>query len=218
VGGRRVLDYAKIFARFGISPQGVLHIGGFVGSEDKVYRRIGFRHRLFVEAQPDTFAQLRTNLGDRGAVCENVAVSDRIGTARFHVLANGQSSSLLAPLRHLDVYPRIGKVAEIEVPTTTVDELVSRDAYRGMAFNFINLDIQGAELLALMGAKATLPAIDIINAEINFDELYEGAPHVRDLDGFLWDQGFLRVDTVSAHATWGDAIYVKAALTKARRA
>ncbi|WP_341788754.1 hypothetical protein [Rickettsia endosymbiont of Lasioglossum villosulum] len=30
-----------------------------------------------------------------------------------------------------------------------------------------------------------------------------------DLDKFLADQGFLRIDTVSATCGWGDALYIK---------
>lgn len=212
-----MIDLRKIFARFQLAPSGVLHIGGFIGDEDGTYRAMGFASRLFVEAQPDTFEKLKANLAGHGAACEHVAISDRVGTATFHVMTNGQSSSLLPPLRHLEIYPRIRKTTEIEVATTTIDELLSREPYRQQRFNFINIDIQGAELLAMRGAEATLPAVDIINAEVNFDELYEGGPHIRDLDDFLWARGFLRIDTASAHANWGDAIYIRNSLTKARR-
>lgn len=210
-----MLNYPALFQRFRIPVVGVLHIGGFIGAEDDTYRAMGFRHRLFVEAQPDTFAVLQGRLAGSGAMCENVAVSDREGTARFHVLNNGQSSSLLTPKEHLRVYPTIQEVREIEVPTTTLDALLAKPSYTGQAFNFINIDIQGAELLAFQGAERTLASIDAINAEINFDELYAGAPHIRDIDAFLGRHGFVRVDTVSAHRTWGDGFYVKDHLTKA---
>lgn len=120
-------------------------------------------------------------------------------------------------MRHLDVYPGIRPVRDIQVPTTTIDELLSREPYRDQRFNFINIDVQGAELLALAGATATLAAVEIIDAEVNFDELYAGGAHIRELDDFLWARGFIRVDTACQHAAWGNAIYVRTGLAKARR-
>jgi FkbM family methyltransferase len=212
-----MFNYRRLLDCFDITPQGVLHVGAFDGAEDRRYRDLGFRDRLFVEAQPDTFTKLQHRLKDSGAACENVAISDHIGTATFHVMSNGQSSSLLPPLRHLDAYPGIVETGRIEVPTTTVDELLSREPYRQQRYNFINLDVQGAEILALQGAEATLATVDMMDIEVNYDELYAGAPHIRDLDAYLWDRGFLRVDTQSGHRTWGDAIYVRQAIARAQR-
>lgn len=209
-----MLNYPAIFQRFGIPVVGVLHLGGFVGAEDATYRSMGFTDRLFVEAQPDTFEILRRQLADGGARCENTAICDRKGTAEFHVLENGQSSSLLPPLEHLKIYPTIRQTRTITVPTTTIDDLVAQEEYRDMRFNFINIDLQGAEMMAFRGGARTLQHIDAINAEICFDQLYDGTPHVRDVDAFLGAYGFTRVDTVSAHRTWGDGFYVKDRFTK----
>jgi len=209
-----MLNYPDLFARFGIPAIGVIHIGGFVGSEDAEYARMGFKNRLFIEAQPDTFLKLKENLQSSSAFVENVAISDKVGTATFNVLSNGQSSSLLKPTKHLEIYPDFPQLDTIIVNTTTVDTLLAKDAYTELTFNFINMDIQGAEMLALRGATASLAGIDAINLEVNFDELYEGAPHIRQVDAFLGAFDFIRVDTVTAHRTWGDAFYVRNKYTK----
>jgi len=52
-------------------------------------------------------------------------------------------------------------------------------------FDFINLDIQGAELLALKGATAILPFIKAIYTEVNEKELYENCGLIDELDAFL---------------------------------
>ena len=79
-------------------------------------------------------------------------------------------------------------------------------------FNILNMNIQGAELRALKGgAKSTLPGIEAINTEINFEEPYEDGALASELDDFLALHGFKRVATTTPHhPTWGDAFYVRA--------
>lgn len=210
-----MIDYRAAIHRFGIEPRGVVHIGGYIGEENLLYRDIGFKNRLFVEAQSDTFEILSHNLEGSGAFCEHCAISDTNGQVRLNVCNNGQSSSILKLKRHQDIYPSILNTSAETVDSVKLDDLLCREKYKNMEFNFINVDIQGAELLALAGATNTLKRIDLINAEINFDELYENAPHVRHLDAFLSAFDFTRVDTFLAHRTWGDALFVKNAYTKA---
>lgn len=212
-----MLNYQEIVHRYRVEPRGVIHVGAFGGSEDGLYRQIGFRDRLFLEAQPETYATLVKNLDGSGADCLNVAASDRSGPATFHVASNGQSSSLLALKTHADVYPDIVVSNTITVTTARLDDILAEPRFADKQYNFLNMDIQGAELLALSGACATLRKLDLINLEVNYDELYTGAPHISELDAFLGVYGFVRADTVLAHATWGDAMYVRKALTKHQR-
>ena len=210
-----MIDYRAVMARFGIKPTGVIHIGAFLGDEDGDYVKLGFANRLFIEAQPSTFALLQEKLRGGGSHCENLAASDRNGRATFYVASNGQSSSLLKLEKHSQVYPNVVETESVEVETIRIDDLLAREPYREKTFNFINIDTQGAELMVLAGSSQTLKTTDLINAEINLDALYTGAPHVRDLDAFLSAFDFIRVDTVLAHATWGDAMYVKNRFTRA---
>lgn len=77
-------------------------------------------------------------------------------------------------------------------------------------FNFINLDIQGAELKALRGMEAWLPKIDYIYTEVNQEYVYEGCALVGEIDAYLAQFGFRRVETVWHANAWGDAFYVRA--------
>ena len=77
--------------------------------------------------------------------------------------------------------------------------------------DLINIDTQGYELEVLKGAKNALHQIKYILIEVNKDELYEGCPHVKDLDRFLNKYSFIRTDTLfwSDTFSWGDAFYIK---------
>jgi FkbM family methyltransferase len=212
-----MLDYAKIIERHRVATRGVIHIGGYVGNEDANYAKIGFKNRVFVEAQPDTFETLQKNLAGRGAFCEYIAISDRPGRTQLHVTGNGQSSSILPLKNHSKIYPGIVEIGVVDVETIRLDDLMDRPKYRDLEFNFLNMDIQGAELLALSGGIRTLKQMDLVNLEVNFDELYAGAPNIRELDAFMAAFDFIRIDTVLAHPTWGDAMYIKTRFTRVGR-
>ena len=77
-------------------------------------------------------------------------------------------------------------------------------------YNFLNLDIQGAELKALKGMEEYLDKVDYIYTEVNEDYVYKGCALVSELDEFLGKYGFTRVETSWAgNCKWGDAFYIK---------
>ena len=80
----------------------------------------------------------------------------------------------------------------------------------GKHIDFLNLDIQGAELLALKGARNTLPRVNSIFTEVNEIELYEDCALVHEIDSYLSEFGFRRVEMqIFENCGWGDAFYTK---------
>ena len=78
-----------------------------------------------------------------------------------------------------------------------------------MDYNFINIDVQGYELEVFKGGKDTLNNIDYITTEVNRDEVYKDCAKIEELDTYLGDYGFQRVETTWDGGTWGDAFYIK---------
>ena len=76
-------------------------------------------------------------------------------------------------------------------------------------FNFITLDIQGAELKALKGMEEYLPHIKYVYTEVNSNYVYENCTLVSELDEYLSKFAFKRVETSWHQAEWGDAFYIK---------
>ncbi len=76
-------------------------------------------------------------------------------------------------------------------------------------YDFINLDIQGAELKALKGADKILPYIKAIYTEVSTKELYKNCVLLPELDEFLEKNGFKRIIINMTHNYWGDALYIK---------
>jgi FkbM family methyltransferase len=206
-----MLDIPRLFRDLGIAPRGVIHIGAHDGEEVGVYLSMGMNNILMIEANPNVFARLHANVSAYPQVrAVQCAISDRDGFVSLRVTSFDQSSSILPLKRHKDIYPDIREEYQISVVSRRLDTLLKEMNVSPAGYNFLNLDIQGAELMALQGAVETLQHIDAINTEINFDELYEGCALADEMDRFLAFFGFRRIATVSPyHPTWGDAFYVK---------
>ncbi len=206
-----IMDLGSLCKENHIVPRGVIHIGAHEGNELKTYNKLGLNHVLFIEANPIVFQKLRANVGAQPHVkTVNCAISDKNGMVELHVTSFDQSSSILPLKKHQELYPSIKETQKITVESKTLDTLLKELNIPAGNFNMINIDIQGAELLALKGGIETLTTIEAINTEVNFEELYEGCALIHDLDQFLSSFGFKRVKTLTPyHPSWGDAFYVK---------
>ena len=206
-----MIDLKEQFRRYGFKPRGVIHVGAHEGEELAVYRELGIENILFIEANPEVYARLVEKLdGEAGIGTACCAVTDHSGECELHVTSMDQSSSVLALKRHAEIYPEIRETTVIQVPCRTLDDLMDELGLDSEAFDFLNLDIQGAELLALAGAERTLQHLWAVNAEVNFEELYEGCALVDALERFLHERGFHRSALATPyHPSWGDGLYLR---------
>ncbi len=205
------LNIQELCSQYSIAPRGVIHVGAHEGTEITAYQQMGAQKVLFVEANPSVFERLQANIADYPNVeAVNCAIVDRNGTIDLHVTSFDQSSSILQLKRHQEIYPHITETHQITVQSKTLDTLLQEQELNPSDFNILNIDIQGAELLALQGATNWLKSVELINTEVNYEELYEGCALIDQLDEFLEGHGFQRAATTTPiHPSWGDAIYVK---------
>jgi len=117
------------------------------------------------------------------------ALSDRAGTATFHVSRADDSSSLL-PISAAQVatFPGTDEVAQVLVRTARLDEVLAPEDL--VAPVLLKIDAQGGELAVLEGATSLLPRIDTLLVECSFAELYEGQPTADAVVRFLYGHGF----------------------------
>lgn len=198
---------SELKQKFNISPKSCLHIGASHGEEREAYRVNGIEFVQWIEAIPEVFEKLIENIkGFDGHYAINACVSNVAEEKEFNVSSNdGQSSSIFEFGTHSEVHPDVYFVKKIKVTTTTIECLCLPVP------DMINLDIQGAELLALKGMnKEWLSEVKYIYSEINEKELYKGCALVGEIDEYLKQFGFKRVLTrMAGNAGWGDAFYMK---------
>lgn len=208
------VDIALEFERmeqFGIRPKGVVHVGAHKGDEITSYLSWGVSQVVFIEANPDLAAGLRHRFADKPYVTViEAAASDKEGSATFNITNMDQSSSLLPLKEHSRLYPKIKVARSIQVRTAPIDDLLNQSGVDFAGLDFVAMDIQGAELMALQGADRLLKQIKALQIEVNYEQLYEGCALIPDLDEFLNEYGFIRVYTLTPYSdTWGDALYVR---------
>lgn len=204
-------DIAELCRAHGVAVTGVVHVGANRGDEIAAYDSLGATRVLFVEANPDLAAGLRARFADRPEVVIGAfAASDRAGSVAFHLTSFDQSSSLLKLKRHAEIYPEIVPTRTIDVPAKRLDDALVELGLAEAPFDFLALDIQGAELMALRGCPDLLGRVRAVNCELAFEELYEGCALAPAIDAHLAMFGFRRVATATPfHPSWGDGFYMR---------
>lgn len=202
-------DVKNILVSNGIRVKGVLHVGAHECEELLFYTRLGVpaENIIWIDALPNKVEQATT----RGIpnVYHAVVTDKDNDTVVFNISNNVQSSSVLEFGLHSHYHHWVHWVGKMEQKTTTIDTFFNTNKIDPSVLNFWNMDIQGAELLALKGAKDSLQWPDALYLEVNEAEVYKGCGLVGEIDSFLGDQGFERVLTKWTDAKWGDAVYVR---------
>lgn len=130
----------------------------------------------------------------------------------------GQSNSLLKPNGHLTQHPEIVFDDSELVKVSKLDNLIDKYLFsctkkedRVGIYDILCLDCQGYEGEVLKGATETLKNINLIYTEVNSGQTYDGNMEIDEMDTFLAEYSFKRVETYwpSPLWTWGDAIYIR---------
>ena len=187
---------------------GVVHIGAHYGEEIQEYVDNGIQKITVFEPLSKNFEVLAKRLQNVNADIQGyqVALGSQKGTATMYLSSNeAQSSSILKPKEHLEHHPDVSFDGTEEVEVSVLDDYDLGDA------NFINMDVQGYELEVLRGGKETLNNVDYVYCEVNRGEMYENNAMIDDIDEYLGEYGFERVETYWPETwyKWGDALYIK---------
>jgi FkbM family methyltransferase len=229
-----LIPFRELNEKYNLDIKSVVHVGGHWGEEAEEYRNNGVTNTLWIEANPECMRALKRNAfenfptekvsgvtsanfemrlsGDYRVTTINACVSDEDGKElEFNISNNeGQSSSFLELAHHKIAHPEVVYEKKIVVTTSKLDTLLSGTYVSSFEFDMLNGDIQGAELFMLKGATKLLENLKCLYLEVNQKELYAGCGLVEDIDEFLKDFDFVRVQTEwCGNFGWGDAIYIK---------
>lgn len=193
-----LINYNNIIKRYGI-PTGIIHIGGYMGEEQVYYKDTPV---IWIEAIRELAIKIKRKYPVVPVI--NEVVSDRCEEVDFMVTNNLASSSLLDLFEHKTEHPKVVEKTRIKVKTKTMSEIVKYYHIDMSKYDFLNIDVQGAELKVLKGFDS-LDNFKYIYLEVNEREMYKGCPLIQDLDVFL--SGFTRIETKMTPHGWGDALY-----------
>lgn len=189
---------------------GVMHVGAHEAEELSEYQEFGFGEKspiIWVEAQAALAQKLKMRLDPaKNKIYQAVAWDKNGEKLNFNVTSKSASSSLFELGEHREVYPDIDIVEKIEVTTTRLDSILSDDD----RFEFLVLDIQGAESKAIKGLGNLIDQVNWIYTEVSKRELYKDSTLFAEIESQLNSLGFKRVFTAwDRKAGWGDALYAR---------
>ena len=126
--------------------------------------------------------------------CHQLALGDADPFMDIHVSGDGsagacQSSSLLAPTNaQMREFPAIPFGTKERVRVRSLDSWAEESGLGSV--DFIWLDMQGYELVALVGAKRVVARVSAIHMEVSNVQLYEGASLYPAVRRAMADWGF----------------------------
>jgi FkbM family methyltransferase len=162
-----------------------------------------------------------------------IALSDEVGEKTLYVTQNPMCSSLYPPNEpYLARFQGLPELVNLDffigIETTTLDDFCLSESIREI--DFLQIDVQGADLLVLQGAQETLKNVLAIQIEVEFSHLYHDQPLFADVDSYLRKQNFTLFDLATSYRIrscspiasrirpgqllWADAFYFRDLLQK----
>lgn len=219
-----LISLKTLCQKYKFIPKGIIHVGAHQAEELSIYDSLGIKNVIWIEGNPDLYSVLQTKINTskkhlfglyktkpfKKHLALNYLVSDQDGKEyEFKITNNGESSSILELDQHLKYHPHIHVVDRKILSSKKLDTIIKDHNIHTADYDFLNLDIQGAELLALKGFSKNLSKFKYIYTEVNEDSVYKDCPLITEIDDFLAAFKFKRVETQMTEFKWGDAFYIK---------
>jgi FkbM family methyltransferase len=190
----------------------VFDCGANVGQMATAFRRLYPTAEIYsFEPVAAVYDQLCVKCRDLHAHPVKKAVGDKDGRERIHLTASAEANSLLAYQENNPCAQWTWVVGEEEVEVCTLDRWCRETGLDPRRVDVIKLDVQGAELRALFGARKLLETVRLLLVEVSFVPIYKDCPLFPEVDRFLHECGYRRVAVYPSDQpqNWGDALYAK---------
>ena len=188
-----LIPLEQMVKKFNMNITGVLHVGAHECEEQKFYlkEKINQENIHWVEAM-ESKVDLMKMTNPFLNIYQGVISNKNNETVEFKITNNGESSSILDFGTHAKHHPQVHVTNVVKLKTTRLDTLIEANNIDMNPINFLNLDIQGAELLALNSVEKYLKHIKYIYTEVNTEKVYKDCALLNEIDEFLKTHGFTR--------------------------
>ena len=201
--------------KYNVKPNGIIHIGAHLGEEKMLYSKYNLPNKtIWVEANPELYDQLKDIVKNDIVISEALYNEEKLCNSNItkaeNLPNNKQSSSLKELDYHLIAHPNVSVSKIVQIKTMTMINMVTKYGLNINNYDFINIDTQGSELEVLQGFGDLLDNINYIYSEINIKPLYKDIALLNELDSFLDQKGFKRVETeIHQDSGWGQGFYIR---------
>lgn len=162
------------------------------------------------EPRPEIFNSLKISCFPFANIhCYDLALSDKKGMQKLHLSAGQYDwcNSLLEPKEHLRCFNYVKYQDDIQVNVISLDEWAQENNISKI--DFISLDLQGAEGLALRSGVNLLKTVTVILTRVSNIELFKNLEQFAELKAWLHTQGFILVKEEVISSVEGNALFVK---------
>jgi len=184
----------------------IVEAGAFRGAETLVLSSVWPEGMIFsFEPLSSSYNSLVDNIvAKRNVFTFPLALSNKTGENIFYEIVSDKSLSSLFPLNGIS---DIQKIRRVSVSVTTLDSWCWHNSMERI--DLLWLDMDGAELNALKGARKILKTTSFIYTEVHLKSFWHGAPLFPDLRRWLKDQGFHVVWIKFERGDHGKALFAK---------
>lgn len=159
------------------------------------------------DADADACEEANANIEDRKInwIEKHIplALADSIGESTLYVTKHPMCSSLYPPneayLNRFEGLPELVNLDfSVDIETTTLDTFCQSEGIDEI--DFLQIDVQGADLNVLKGAASILQKSTLaIQIEVEFSHLYTNQPLFADVDAYLRNRDFTLFDLASSY-------------------
>lgn len=180
-------------------PQVIFDVGAHHGETVAEYRRLfGEQPKIYsFEPYPASYQKLLSNTAHYPNLqCFELGLAATSGQMRFYSNKSDATNSLLSfdaeEVKRLELGDTsiVQTIEQVEVPVDTVDNFCKKNSIQQI--DILKMDVQGAELAVLQGAKQLLAmgAVKLVYAEVAFTPTYQQQPLFHHIASFLEGYSF----------------------------
>jgi len=188
----------------GINPSQIIHVGADKGQDRAEYIKLGCRDIIWCEADPRNVAYLINRYPD-DTVISGVVWNDDLESVNFYQFNNSAQNSAVPP----DSLNEKNSYGVISVPARMLDTVLATK--RTTRSTLLVVDVQGAELEVLEGAKKLLHDASFVVIEIALKtQGYTETPSQESINLTLAGYGFKpSISRISHDESYKDQLFLK---------
>lgn len=175
--------------KIGYQPKTIIDIGVASGTPE-LYRSFPESYFLLVEPLLEFEENIKSILNQYRGSCVLAAAGANSGQVTFNV----HDHQLVGSSLYKESMGTEADGHEIKVPMIKIDDVVNDRKLHGPYL--IKIDVQGAELDALTGAKKTLLESEAVVLEVSLFGFLDGAPQFYDVIAYMKNCGFVAYDII----------------------
>lgn len=185
-------DILARVSRLGFRPETVIDVGVASGTPD-LYQAFPNAFHLLIEPLVEFDAEIQSSLRSRRGKAVFAAATSVDGQLQIHVHTEHlDGSSILCEEMGADFDGVVRTV-----PSVRIDTVVEENALQGPFL--VKVDVQGAEIEVLNGAKQVLADSELLLLEVSLFEFMKQSAQLFEVVSYMQDAGFVVYDIYGQH-------------------